>query len=112
MYKVSGTLTHGGKPIPNVEVVFFPDDTGKYRESFATTDDQGKFAMKYGAKEGVAPGGHTVFIRDPAVAMGMPDDQITDPEIVAALKKYGNEKTSPMKISVDKDLTDYELKLD
>jgi len=110
MHEVSGTLTHNGKPIPEMEVVFLPDDTGAHRESMGITDDQGKFVLMCSSVEGVAPGGHTVFVRDPAAVHG--EKTCTDADYVAVLEKYGDETTSPMKITVDKDLTDYELKLD
>ena len=66
----------------------------------------------YRSTEGVAPGGNTVSIRDPAAEMGMPEEAIQDADIKAALEKFGDPKASPLKLTVDGDLIDYELKLE
>src|SRR6056297_107061 len=51
LYKVSGTLTHNGEPIPKMEVVFLPEDTSTKRESFGLTDSEGHFVMKMSSRE-------------------------------------------------------------
>lgn len=110
LYKVSGRLTHNGAPISEIEVVFLPDDTGQFRESMATTDAEGKFEMMCSSSKGVAPGNHTVYVRDPAAIHG--EQTSDDPDYVAVIEKYGDEKTSPKKVTIESDQTDYELNLD
>ena len=110
LIKVRGTLTSQGKPIPNLDLIFRPVDIAKQQESLATTDAQGKFMMSHSQGEGVVPGVHTVYVRDPS---GMLNEQSgADAAILAVLRKYGDPATSPMKLTVDKDLKDYDLKLD
>jgi len=110
-YEVSGTLTHNGEPIAQMEVIFLPEDTGLYRESLAITDAEGKFTMMYTNKlEGVAPGSNTVYVRDPASING--DQTSTEASYVAVLEKYGDPATSPMKVTIEDDQVEYELKLD
>ncbi len=110
LYQVKGQLTHNGEPIPEMNIVFVPEDTMANPESYATTDDQGRFEMKVVSVPGVAPGKHTVFVQDPAAVQG--GTTSTAKSYQAVLKKYGSEETSPYEITVEENLTDLELKLD
>lgn len=110
MYDVRGQLTHQGQPIPQMTVIFRPENLGKHPESSATTDAEGRFVMRVGSTEGVAPGKHTVFVQDPAALHGAQTSD--DPAYQAVLQKYGSPKTSPYTITVEDDLGDLELKLD
>lgn len=110
LYKVSGTLTHNGQPIPSMEVAFLPEDTSTKRESFGVTDSEGHFVMKMSSREGVAPGKHTIYVRDPAAIHGATTSD--DSAYQAVLEKYGDPETSPKTLTVDSDLENYELKLD
>lgn len=110
LYQVQGRLTHQGEPIPEMKIYFVPEDTGQHPESYATTDDDGRFEMKVVSVPGVAPGKHTVYVQDPAAVQG--GQTSTAKSYLAVLKKYGNEDKSPYTITVEEDLWDLELKLD
>lgn len=110
LYRVEGRLTHDGEPIPEMNIIFVPEDTGIHPESYATTDAQGQFEMKVVSTPGVAPGKHTVYVQDPAAVQG--GRTSTEPGYLAVLKKYGSEESSPYEITVEEDLYDLELKLD
>jgi hypothetical protein len=107
LYDVSGVATRGGRPIPKLFVSLRPEDAMHGSEAFGATDAQGRFTMQIGSREGVFPGVHTVVVGDPAAVQG---GQSTDPDLRAAVEKYG--KDSPLKITIDKDMDDWELKLD
>jgi hypothetical protein len=104
--KVSGVVTHNGKPIPNVEVFFMPTHG---RNSVGMADDQGRFNLGYTADtEGALVGEHTVFVvyHSPTIEQGpVPVD------LRPILSKYGSEK-SPYKVNITKAVTDLQIKLD
>ncbi|MFN3151355.1 hypothetical protein [Bremerella sp.] len=110
LYEVKGQLTHNGEPIPEMNIIFVPEDTGKHPESYATTDAEGRFEMKVVNTPGVAPGKHTVFVQDPAAVQG--GTTSTAKSYQAVLKKYGNEESSPFTITVEENMPDLQLKLD
>lgn len=110
LYQVKGRLTHQGEPIAKMKIFFVPEDTGKNPESYATTDAEGRFEMKVVNTPGVAPGKHTVYVQDPLAVQG--GKSSTDKAYLAVLKKYGSEESSPMTITVEEDMRDFELKLD
>lgn len=69
--EVSGTVTSKGKPLPNVEVTFLPDPLKKNESpinGWASTDDQGKYTVKYKFKghegAGAPIGWHRVTLLD------------------------------------------------
>ena len=67
LHKVSGTLTHDGKPLPNMNVIFAP--VADVKGSSGMTDADGKFTLKYSMdQEGVPAGEHVVYVDY------MPDD--------------------------------------
>jgi hypothetical protein len=108
MYSISGTATSNGKPLPNLYINFSPDDKSKYADSAAMTDAEGRFTMRVGSREGVFPGPHTVIVADPAGLQG--GSSSSDPDYQAAIKKYG--RNSPLRVTIDKDDDEFELKLD
>lgn len=110
LYQVKGRLTHDDEPIPDMKIYFIPEDTGIHPESYATTDDEGRFEMKVVSTPGVAPGKHTVYVQDPLAVQG--GKTSTDRAYQAVLKKYGDEESSPFTITVEEDMPDLELKLD
>lgn len=110
LYEVKGRLTHQGEPIGGMKIYFVPEDTGQHPESYATTDDEGRFEMKVVNTPGVAPGKHTVYVQDPAAVQG--GQTSTEKSYLAVLKKYGSEDKSPFTITVEEDMRDLELKLD
>lgn len=110
LYEVKGQLTHNGEPIPEINIIFVPEDTSKHPESYATTDAEGRFEMKVVNTPGVAPGKHTVFVQDPAAVQGGTTSSASAYQ--AVLKKYGDEESSPFTITVEENMSDLELKLD
>jgi len=59
--RVSGTVTLDGEPVPNVIVNFEPSSGG--RASFAITDDNGRYQLRFTSKrKGALPGKHHVRI--------------------------------------------------
>ena len=109
MYRVRGTLTHQGTPIPGLYLVFKPDDLTRYAESVAVTDAEGRFDLMVGSTPGVFPGPHTVFADDPLAVQGAKTSE--DPGYLAVVAKYGPD-VSEFRITIDKELTDLELKFD
>lgn len=71
---VTGTVTLDGKPLPNAEVVFRPEDG---RPSLGTTDDQGRFELRYSSDQmGAVQGKHKVSIStrgDQSAESGVPE---------------------------------------
>lgn len=58
---VSGVILDDGQPVPNVEVVFYPNTDGK--PSYGSTDAEGRFDLKYSAEiQGAVIGFHRVSI--------------------------------------------------
>ena len=109
MYRVRGTLTHQGKPVPKIYLVFKPDDLTKYAESVAVTDAEGRFDMMIGSTPGVFPGPHTIIAEDPLAADGAKTSE--EPDYLAVIAKYGPE-VSTYRMTIEKDLSNLELKLD
>ncbi len=65
LYKVSGTVTYNGKPVPNVSVIFNPEgDAGSGRSGTAITDENGAFSSvtTHNPGDGVIPGKQTVTL--------------------------------------------------
>jgi len=115
---VSGTVTKNGKPVPGLFINFEP---GNGRPSWAQTDSEGKFVVKYDATmDGAKVGTHKVwFIWKPVD----PKDQMIEegfvkgkssktPEVREILKKYGDVKTSPLSIEIKQATPNLEIKLD
>ena len=58
--QVTGTLTHKGKPVPNAVLTFEP---AHGRQSWAETDEQGRFKIFYDRhQDGAVIGTHKLFI--------------------------------------------------
>jgi hypothetical protein len=106
--KVTGTATRHGKPVPNTGIIFAPE---RGMQSFALTDQDGRFTMVYtNGQEGVVPGTHKVWVR--LNSAGSKEDkelqkrlaaQKSDPEIAQILRKYGNVRTTPLTIQATAD---------
>jgi hypothetical protein len=104
---VSGKLTRHGKPVPNMEVYFMPDQG---RPSVGMSDQEGRFKLGYTREQdGAVLGNHSVFVvYNPPADTGYPPPA----ELGAISAKYGKQELSPIRIEVKEPLTDLEIKLD
>jgi hypothetical protein len=112
---IAGKVTHNGQPVPNVRIIFQPDQG---RISWAISDDNGKFVLDYDADhDGAKVGTHTVYVVDeganidPTAAMAGVTRKKRSPEVAQAIAKYAQDK-STMKVEVKKADRSFELKLD
>jgi hypothetical protein len=118
LLKVTGTLTHKGKPVPNTQINFAPE---KGRPSQGFTDEDGHFTLEFErGKDGVVLGKHIVSLRP------QPTRPTSRKEQEAAVKgkrlpmsgdmanffeKY-SPKNSKHEVVIDKNTTDLKLDLD
>lgn len=116
---VTGVVTRGGKPVPNLFLSFEPDSG---RPSWGITDAKGEFALEYTREEkGAKVGKHRVWVRyepprpkDPAEEMEMLKAGATGPP--AALQeieaKYGKAGSGRLEVEVNAAQPHVEIKLD
>ncbi len=111
--KVTGTLTYKQKPVTNAILTFLPD---KGRQSWAETDEQGRFKINYDRhQDGAVVGKHKVWVEfrpttqaeQEAVMMGKPPPLSGDPKTF--FNKYSQANS---KVEVMIDTNTKELKLD
>ncbi|QDS86444.1 hypothetical protein EC9_06060 [Rosistilla ulvae] len=77
--EVEGIVTMDGQPLPNVSVVFQPQDDPQARASMGVTDEQGHYTLTYHTdKQGALIGSHKVSITTPSDAPD-PSGQAKDP---------------------------------
>jgi len=117
LHQVSGTLTHNGKPLPDMVVQFTP--VADTKGSIGTTDSDGKFTLKFSPKEsGVTAGEHVVHVayepEDPDMLVAAQAGEFAKlpANVRDVLKKYSDPQTSPCKVVIDGDTSDLEVKLD
>jgi hypothetical protein len=99
---VTGMVTRGGKPVPNLTIGFTPTEG---RPSWGMTDADGRYELHWDADhDGAEVGTHKVSA---AYIPGSPDEEAAlakgkrPPEELAAItKKYGNYQTTPLTIEV------------
>jgi hypothetical protein len=109
VYRVTGTATRGGKPVPNLSVNFLPE-VG--RPSFAQTDSKGRYKLGFTREiDGALPGKHKVVVAVPIAGPG-PTEAISKADLQAILAKYGSRERTALEVQVTKDGQDIELKLD
>ena len=100
-------MTHNGKPLTGIILVFTPLSGG--RPSYGNVDENGKFSMAFtNDAAGVAAGQNIVTLMQPNPN---PDTPPLTPEMRALFDKYGEGKSS-LNVTVDGDKNDFELKLD
>jgi len=111
---VSGTVTHNGKPVPNLTVSFMPENG---RPSWGMTNSEGYYSLHWdedhdGAEVGThkvsvayIPGSQAEEVGRSKVAPATPEDR------KEVLKKYGIE-TSPLTQQVKPGKQTIDLKLD
>ncbi|WP_417736753.1 carboxypeptidase regulatory-like domain-containing protein [Rosistilla oblonga] len=77
--EVEGIVTMDGQPLPNVSIVFQPQENPQARASMAVSDEQGRYTLTYHTdKQGALIGMHTVSITTPTDAPD-PSGQSKDP---------------------------------
>jgi hypothetical protein len=106
---VEGKVTHNGRPVPKLYLVFRPANLMKAAESCALTDENGRFEMMIGSTPGVFRGPNTVTADDPHAADGRTVSD--DPEYLEVITKYSPEK-STYKVDVRKNMYSLEIKFD
>lgn len=112
---VTGTVTRGGKPVPNLFLNFYPEQG---RPSWAQTDDQGHFVVHCTReRDGAFVGKHQVFVQmrpqSPAEEAKLAKKQLKlHPDLQAILQKYGNSKDPKLVYDVTKEGQVIDIKLD
>ena len=111
--EIEGTVTHNGKPVPNLMIYFVPENG---RPSWGRSDEQGRFVLDYDYDfDGAKVGKHTVYVMD-ANNMDPTARPVggskKSPEMAAVLAKYGKLETSPMKVEIKSADKNFQLKLD
>jgi hypothetical protein len=113
--QVNGTVTRGGKPVPNATVNFMPEAG---RPSWGLTDPAGKYELHWDqGHDGAEVGTHKVSI---AFVPGSPDEEAARAKGTARLpeeqrtivEKYGNFETTPLTFEVKKGRQVIDIKLD
>jgi len=115
---VRGTITYNGEPLADAAVCFTPKEfnTGD-RLATGKTDAQGRFELRTIGELGVLPNEYTVVIIKNEMLQGDPRRQVPgrppSPEIRSVIpKRYGNQKTSNLHITVGRDgLRDLRLEI-
>lgn len=98
---VQGTVTLGGEPLPNAQVVFQPANG---RPSTAITNDQGKYELQYtSAEPGALTGSHQVTI---TTAIDLPDETRAAEKVPA---KYNRQSDLVREVKAGKNTIDFEL---
>jgi hypothetical protein len=111
--RVSGTITRGGQPVPDLMVHFVP---GAGRPSWGQTDREGHYELHYvGKRMGALPGAHRVYVTlrqaagSPDVLAGQAAPLSVDQKAIIA--QYGTRQISPLTAQVDRDgqVIDFQL---
>jgi hypothetical protein len=111
--EVEGTLTRGGKPVPNLSLTFMPDEG---RPSNGRADENGHFRLSYDPeRDGAKVGMHTVTVSYKAGSAAEEFGSVKvkhHPEEQAILDKYGGAGKEPLRIEIKEATDDLEIKLD
>ena len=102
--QVSGVVEARGKPLKNMTVTFMPDPAQGNNwpiNASGTTDDQGKYTLRYGYKgehdAGAPVGWHLVSVMDTRYS-SIPQGQPIPPRLFAL--DYSSPTTTPLKVEV------------
>ncbi|GAB5401927.1 MAG: hypothetical protein Aurels2KO_01580 [Aureliella sp.] len=113
-YKLDGTITKDGRPLPHVQITFAPDAIDSTRPPFTISDENGNFEVTTGREYGLPPGGYTVHIEDPAAADGGTTPKKSDEhydDYMYACERY-SPQNSDLKYEADEHRAGFELKVD
>ena len=106
-YKCGGVVSLDGKPIPQLQINFIPEDVN-IRPPVGMTDDKGHFDMTSGSEYGVPPGKYKIEIVDPGAADGRKTS--TEPDYVYVVGRYNSAKTD-LTYEANSHQSNYEIKL-
>lgn len=101
--KVTGKVTRGSQPVPNLMVHFVPE-VG--RPSWGRTDANGDYKLNYEqGRDGAITGMHRVFVATQAIHPGeeaafRKGGPGVHPEIAEILAKYGKRDSSPLQFEI------------
>jgi hypothetical protein len=113
--KVTGTVTRGGQPVGRLVVNFWPDHG---RPSWGLTDAEGRYTLNYDKdRDGAVTGQHKVWVQkkpgSPKDEADMANGLVTlPPQINAIIEKYGDQKTTPLRVEVKENDQVIDLALD
>jgi hypothetical protein len=113
--KVTGTLTHKGKPVPNTQISFMPEN-GRPSQGF--TDEEGHFTLNYArGQDGVVLGKHIISLKprpttpkEQEAAMRGKKLPLSG-DMASFFDKY-SAKNSNYEVLIDKNTTDLKIDLD
>ncbi|MBI1312666.1 carboxypeptidase regulatory-like domain-containing protein [bacterium] len=107
--EVSGVVTLDGQSVAQAEVAFTPEQG---RPSFATTDENGKYNLRYSAQtDGAVVGTHSVSISTERDQTGGEGDQPLVPAQEERIpKKYNAESELTAQVSAGENTINFELK--
>jgi hypothetical protein len=108
--KATGTLTHKGQPVKDALLNFLPANG---RQTWAETDEQGKFKINYDQhQDGVVVGKNKVWIEFRPKVLTDPDKAPVPPkELRAVFEKYSFDN-SKLEVEITSSTRDLEIKLD
>ncbi|MCA9195325.1 MAG: hypothetical protein KDB03_26320 [Planctomycetales bacterium] len=107
--RVSGVVTHNGKPVPFLQIKLAPVILDSGRPPLAMSDKEGKFQMTTARTVGVKSGEYTVHIEDPVAVDGAQTS--TEKDYLYCIDKY-SPKNSTLKLTIDHHMDDFELVLE
>ena len=103
-YPVSGTVTFEDQsPVKDARVVFRSTFNGEFISAFATTDENGEYALTtWQTDDGAVAGEHVVVVTKPQQVIETEEGkaELLPPEID---EKYADYKTTPLKFTVKED---------
>jgi len=108
-YTCMGTITHDGRPVPDLQITFAPVMIDSVRSPMGLTDANGKFEMTTARFRGVPPGKFKVFVEDPRAADG--SRTRIDDDYLYVTKRYCELNSDVIYVS-DMHRENFELKLD
>jgi len=108
---VTGTLTFKGEKLADMRINFIPVEGTEAPQSSAVTDENGKFTMQTGTNEGVQEGKYLVYVEN-MTPIGIDDGPTRSDNYLAAVKKFGSEKSSTKRVTVDSSTKEIELSLE